>query len=32
MNKGCVAFGTQQLTANDIRGKSVLEVGSRKER
>jgi SAM-dependent methyltransferase len=29
MNKGCVAFGTQQLTANDIRGKSVLEVGSR---
>lgn len=29
MNKACVAFGTTHLTSADIRGKSVLEVGSR---
>jgi SAM-dependent methyltransferase len=29
MNKACVAFGTHQLTASDIRGRAVMEVGSR---
>jgi hypothetical protein len=29
MNKACLEFGIRSLTTHDVRGRTVLEVGSR---